>query len=87
VFDREGVAIGTKPAWMVRKEAVKLMIEHAQGRASEKPPPPPDKKKISYEELERMILGSEATRMVFKNLIARAEAPAAVAVKPEATPP
>lgn len=84
VFDREGNSIGSKPAWMVRKEAVKLMIEHAQGRAGEKPAPLPDKKKVSYEELERMILGSAATRMVLKNLIDKAEAVpvAAVPVKP-----
>ena len=80
VFDREGVAVGSKPAWMVRKEAVKLMIEHAQGRASEKPPPPPDKKKVSYEELERMILGSKATRLVLKNLIEKADAVPVAAV-------
>jgi len=74
VFDKEGNEVGYKPAHMVRKEAVKLMIEHAQGRAGEKPAPQPDKKKVTYDELETMILGSQAARMYFKRLIEKAEA-------------
>lgn len=85
VFDKEGNEVGYKPAHMVRKEAVKLMIEHAQGRAGEKPAPQPDKKKISYEQLEKMLLESPAARMFFKGLIEKvekAEQSAAVAMKP-----
>lgn len=80
VVAKDGTVIGTRPAWMVRKEAVKLMIEHAQGRAGEKPPPPPDKKKVSYDELEKQILTSKATRMVLKRLIEAADAAEVVAV-------
>lgn len=82
IFDREGNSVGSKPAWMVRKEAVKLMIEHAQGRAGEKPPPPPDKKKVSYDELEKQILSSKATRMVLKRLIESADAAEAAQAVP-----
>jgi hypothetical protein len=82
VVDREGNVLGSKPAWMVRKEAVKLMIEHAQGRAGEKPPPPPDKKKVSYDELEKQILSSKATRMVLKRLIESADAAEAAQAVP-----
>lgn len=74
IIDREGNVLGSKPAWNTRKDAVKLMIEHAQGRAGEKPPPPPDKKRVSYDELESMIVGSDAARMYFKRLIEKAEA-------------
>lgn len=86
VFDKEGNEVGYKPAHMVRKEAVKLMIEHAQGRAGEKPAPQPDKKKVSYDELEQMIAGSPAARMYFKRLIEKVEAAPAVVgpVKPPA---
>ena len=73
VTDREGNVIGSKPAWMVRKEALKMMIEHAQGRAGEKLPPPPEKTKVTYDELKSMIIGSEATRKVLRNLIDEAE--------------
>lgn len=73
IFDKEGNHTGTKPAWMVRKEALKMMIEHAQGRAGEKLPPPPEKTKITYDELKSMIIGSEATRKVLRNLIDEAE--------------
>jgi hypothetical protein len=91
IYDKDGGYVGSKAAWMVRKEAVKLMIDHAQGRPGEKPPPPPDKKKISYEELETMIMGSPASRAVLKRLIeksekaevCRAAVPAAPAVKAE----
>jgi hypothetical protein len=82
IFDKEGNEVGCKPAHMVRKEAVKLMIEHAQGRAGEKPPPPPDKKKVSYDELEKQILSSKATRMVLKRLIESADAAEAAQAVP-----
>lgn len=82
VFDKEGNEVGYKPAHMVRKEAVKLMIEHAQGRAGEKPPPPPEKKKVSYDELEKQILSSKATRMVLKRLIESADAAEAAQAVP-----
>lgn len=68
-----GKVIGSKPNWNARKEGVKFMIEHAQGRAGEKPPPPPEKRKVSYEELEGMILKSPATRLVLRQLIEKAE--------------
>lgn len=74
VFDREGNIVAWQDDAMAQIAAAKLVIEHAQGRAGEKPPPPPDKKRISYEELEKMILESAPTRMFFKNLIAKVEA-------------
>ena len=74
VFDREGNIVAWQDDAMAQIAAAKLVIEHAQGRAGEKPPPPPDKKRISYEELEKMILDSAPTRMFFKNLIAKVEA-------------
>ena len=74
VFDREGNIVAWQDDAMAQIAAAKLVIEHAQGRAGEKPPPPPDKKRISYEELEKMILDSAPTLMFFKNLIAKVEA-------------
>lgn len=77
VYDKEGVLVGHVPDYMTQISALKLGIEHAQGRAGEKPPPPPDKKRVSYEELEGMLRNNAAARLVFKNLLAEIEKPAA----------
>lgn len=68
-----GKVIATKPNWTARKEGVKFMIEHAQGRAGEKPPPPPEKKTVSWDELKGMIFKSPSARMVLHGLIEEAE--------------
>lgn len=83
VYDREGNVVGSKPAWSARNNALKLTIEQAQGRAGEKQPPPPEKKKITYDELKQMILGSEATRKVLLNLIVEADEAAKQPKTPE----
>ena len=85
VFDREGNIVAWQDDAMAQIAAAKLVIEHAQGRAGEKPPPPPDKKRISYEELEKMIFESASARMFFKNMIARFEAAEAAAQAAPAT--
>lgn len=73
VFDRDGNLVAWQDDAMAQIAAAKLVIEHAQGRAGEKPPPPPDKKRISYEELEKMIFESVPTLQFFEGLIARAK--------------
>lgn len=82
VFDREGNVVAWADDAMAQIAAAKLVIEHAQGRAGEKPPPPPEKKRVSYEELESMILNSPATLMHFEGLIAAARAKQAAAAAP-----
>ena len=84
VYGKEGL-VGYKPDYMTQNAALRLIIEHAQGRAGEKPPPPPEKKRITYEELQQQIVSSASARLTLKRLIEEAEA-AAVAVK-TAEPP
>ena len=86
VYDKEGVLVGHMPDYMTQIAALKLSIEHAQGRAGEKPPPPPDKKRVSYEELEKMILSSPATLAHFESLIARGKEKQAAVMPVEAGP-
>lgn len=83
----KGVVVGSKPNWTARKEGLRMMIEHAQGRAGEKPPPPPEKKRVSYAELEEMLLTSPATRKAFKSLIEKAEKMTQDAAVPPPAPP
>lgn len=82
VHDREGVVVDYVNDYVTQTNAVKLMIEHAQGRAAEKPPPPPDKKRVTYEQLVEQIQTSQAARLMLRRLIDEAEA--AATPKPEA---
>lgn len=81
-----GRVIATKPNWTARKEGVRFMIEHAQGRAGEKPPPPAEKKKVSFDEIKTMIFTSESARMVLRGLIEDAEQHVKKAVNPTVPP-
>jgi hypothetical protein len=79
IYDREGGLVGYVDDYMTQTNAVKLMIEHAQGRAGEKPPPPPDKKRISFDELVSQIKTSPAARNFIRRILDDAEAETAVA--------
>lgn len=79
IYDREGGLVGYTDDYMTQTNAVKLMIEHAQGRAGEKPPPPPDKKRISFDELVGQIKTSPAARSFIRRILDEAEAETAVA--------
>jgi hypothetical protein len=85
ICDREGNILDWVPDYQVRVNMLTKLVEQSKGRAGEKPPPPPDKKKVSYQELESMILNSPATLAHFKSLIAKAEGAAKTSapVKPE----
>lgn len=78
IYDREGGLVGYVDDYMTQTNAVKLMIEHAQGRAGEKPPPPPDKKRISFDELVTQIKTSPAARNFIRRILDDAEAVTAV---------
>ena len=82
VFDKEGNLVDYVDDFMTQTNAVKLMIEHAQGRAGEKPPPPPEKKRVTYGQLVEQIQSSAAARLMLRRLID--EADAAAKAKPEA---
>jgi hypothetical protein len=83
VFDKEGNLVDYVDDYMTQTNAVKLMIEHAQGRAGEKPPPPAEKKRVTYEQLVGQIQTSPAARLMLRRLID--EADEAAKAKPEAT--
>lgn len=83
VFDRDGNIVAYKDDYMTQMAALKLKIEHAQGRPGEKPPPPPDKKKVTFDELVAQIKGSQAARDFLRRLIDQADQENA---KPEAAP-
>lgn len=82
VFDKEGNLVDYVDDYMTQTNAVKLMIEHAQGRAGEKPPPPVEKKRVTYEQLVGQIQTSPAARLMLRRLID--EADEAAKAKPEA---
>jgi len=73
IFDKEGNLVDYVDDYMTQTNAVKLMIEHAQGRAGEKPPPPPEKKRVTYEQLVGQIQTSPAARLMLRRLIDEAE--------------
>lgn len=77
VYDREGNLVDYVDDFQTQTNAVKLMIEHAQGRAGEKPPPPAEKKRVTYEQLVGQIQTSPAARLMLRRLIDEAEAAAA----------
>lgn len=82
VYDKEGSLVDYVDDYMTQTNAVKLMIEHAQGRAGEKPPPPAEKKRVTYEQLVGQIQTSPAARLMLRRLID--EADEAAKAKPEA---
>ena len=87
VYDKAGNLVDYVDDYMTQTNAVKLMIEHAQGRAGEKPPPPVEKKRVTYEQLTAQIQTSPAARSMLRRLIDEAEEaskakPEAVAVTP-----
>jgi hypothetical protein len=89
VYDKEGNLVDYVDDYMTQTNAVKLMIEHAQGRAGEKPPPPVEKKRVTYEQLTTQIQTSQAARSMLRRLIDEADEaaktkPEAVAVTPAA---
>lgn len=73
IYDKEGHLVDYVDDYMTQTNAVKLMIEHAQGRASEKPPPPKEKKRVTYEQLVGQIQTSPAARSMLRRLIDEAE--------------
>lgn len=86
IMDKDGHIVAYQEDFMTRTTALFKLVDQAKGRAGEKPPPPPDKKRVSYQELEAMILSSPATLMHFEGLIAKAKEKqaAAAAVAAEA---
>lgn len=83
IYDKEGNLVDYVDDYMAQTNGLKLAIEHAQGRAGEKPPPPPEKKRVTYGQLVEQIQSSAAARLMLRRLID--EADAAAKAKPEAT--
>lgn len=85
VFDRDGNIVAWKDDFMTQMAALRLKIEHAQGKPGEKPPPPPDKKKVTFEELVAQIKGSKASRDFLRRIIDEADAEAPAVDKEDAS--
>lgn len=85
IVDKEGNLVDYSDDYMTQTNAVKLMIEHAQGRAGEKPPPPPEKKKVTFEELAAQIKTSKSARDFLRRLMDEAEQEAVKKSAPEAS--
>lgn len=59
IFTKDGDEIGEEDEPFVQLTALKTIISYHQGRPAEKLPPPPEKKRISYEELEALVLNDD----------------------------
>lgn len=80
VFTKEGDSAGFQEAHMVQLQAAKTIISYHQGRPPEKEKPAPEKPKVTYEELEKMIMTSEAAQEMMQRLLDKARADKAVPV-------
>lgn len=58
IYSKEGDYLGESPAYQVRMQALKTLMEYHQGRPGERVKPPEEKKKLSYEELRAWVTGS-----------------------------